>query len=65
MQRRCARDYAAAAVAIVMTLGIVFLRFHGETPPPELATAYGAAAAWLFVSATHADTKDEERNDNP
>ena len=51
-----AQDIAAAVVSTVITLGIIALAWKGQTPPPELSTAYGAAMTWLYVRSTHPPT---------
>lgn len=50
---KCFRDVGAMFLAALMTLGIVYLRALGESPPPELATAFGVAVTWVFVQSTN------------
>jgi len=43
------QDYAAASVAIVLTVGTVVLGYAERPIPSEMSTSLGAAITWLFV----------------
>lgn len=51
------QDAAAALVAVILSLGIVYLSAVHVEIPQALATSEGSAIAWLFVRSAQEGAK--------